>query len=303
MRHMLRLLLPLVLCAVMAAPTHAAAPRAVASIRPLHFLLTAVMKGVGEPVLLISGHDDIHHLSLRPSQVKALAEADVIFIVSFGLENYLLKAIGEVASRKPVAQMAMAPGVRRLPPRRLDPPGVSGEAPSGSDWHVWPDPANAKAMARAMATVLGRMDKKNAVTYLSNAEKLIAAIDAVEKRAEKQLAPLASRPFMVVHDGGQYFESRFGLRPLAAVEPPGHARPGMARLRAVMKLAREHPGICLLSGPAKNRWADMLAREAGVRVITRDALGLTISLSPEAYPRLLENLAASYVECLKGQGG
>ena len=46
--------------------------RVVASIKPVHSLVSAVMAGVGEPHLIIRGHSSPHTFTLRPSDAEAL---------------------------------------------------------------------------------------------------------------------------------------------------------------------------------------------------------------------------------------
>ena len=50
--------------------------RVVATIAPVHSLVSMVMGGVGEPALLLEGGETPHRYSLRPSQSRLLAAAD-----------------------------------------------------------------------------------------------------------------------------------------------------------------------------------------------------------------------------------
>ena len=56
-----------------------AAPKVVASIMPVHSLAASLMKGVGEPSLIIPANVSPHRFALKPSQRKAIAEADLVF--------------------------------------------------------------------------------------------------------------------------------------------------------------------------------------------------------------------------------
>ena len=82
----------IVLTASLAVPA-SAAPRVVVSIKPLHSLVSGVMKGVGEPYLLIRGVASPHTFSLKPSDARELERARVIFwvgdVLAPGLERPL----------------------------------------------------------------------------------------------------------------------------------------------------------------------------------------------------------------------
>jgi zinc transport system substrate-binding protein len=49
--------------------------KVVASIKPIHSLVAAVMQGVGEPGLIIEGAGSPHTYALRPSQAQMLEQA------------------------------------------------------------------------------------------------------------------------------------------------------------------------------------------------------------------------------------
>ncbi len=303
------LLLLAVLAAGLAVSASArAAPRAVATIPPLHGLLVDVMKGAGSPVLLLKNGGDPHHHALRPSEARALARADAVFLVSYGLERFLKERLPGLAARARIVELAQAPGVKLLPRRDLDPLRAEGDAPAvggaerAPDLHVWTGPENGAAMAMEMARVLGELDPANAELYHRNAKALGARIREVTVSLEALLAPLNDRPYIVTHDATQYFERRFRLEPLAAVEPPGEARPGMRRISAIVRLARRHPGICVFTGPGEGgRWARLLEREAGARRGVLDPLGHSLPRGEGFYPRLLRSLGRAFAKCLKAE--
>ena len=291
----------LVLLAGIIAAAPAAALEGVASIRPVHGIVAAVMGDVGRPRLLISGESDPHHHALRPSEARALARADAVFVVSLAMEGYMRRAAASLGLGEKLVELARADGVRRLPRRRLDPPGIPARPVRGTDWHVWTDADNVIAMARAVAARLARLDPARGDTFRANAAALERRLRARAERTAARLRPLAGRPFLLVHDATQYFERRHGLRPLAAVQPDDETAPGPRRLAAVLALARAHPGICVLTPPGGGeRWARMLAREAGARPVRVDVLGLGLEPGRDFWSRLPEVLTQAYVRCLGG---
>ncbi|WP_238318447.1 zinc ABC transporter substrate-binding protein [Thalassospira australica] len=69
------------------------APQVVTSIKPIHSITSAIMQGVGEPVLLIDGASSPHAYSMRPSEARALRDADLVVYVSHALEGFLQKPL------------------------------------------------------------------------------------------------------------------------------------------------------------------------------------------------------------------
>jgi zinc transport system substrate-binding protein len=53
----------------------------VASIKPIHSLVAAVMGDIGMPHLLLEAPSSAHQFTLKPSQVRTLQAADIVFWV------------------------------------------------------------------------------------------------------------------------------------------------------------------------------------------------------------------------------
>ena len=89
--------------------------RIVASIKPVHSLVSAVMAGVGEPRLIIRGTASPHTFSLRPSDATVLEDSRVVFLVDESLETTLAGPIDTLASKARVVMLSEAEGLVRRP--------------------------------------------------------------------------------------------------------------------------------------------------------------------------------------------
>ncbi len=69
----------------------------VASIKPIHSLVAAVMEGVGEPELIVEGAGSPHTYALKPSQARDLENADIVFWLGHELEAFLEKPLEAIA--------------------------------------------------------------------------------------------------------------------------------------------------------------------------------------------------------------
>ena len=104
-----------VLLASTAAPPTAAddAARVVASIRPVHSLVSAVIAGVGEPHLVMRKGASHHSFDMRPSDAAVLQEAGIVFLVDEAMESGLAGAIDTLATRARVVELSAAEGLVR----------------------------------------------------------------------------------------------------------------------------------------------------------------------------------------------
>ena len=89
----------------------------VASIKPVHSLVSAVMAGVGAPHLIIRGAQSPHTFSMRPSDAAALAKARVIFLIDEHKEVALAGPIANLGDEALVVQLAGAEGLVLKPLR------------------------------------------------------------------------------------------------------------------------------------------------------------------------------------------
>lgn len=89
----------------------AEAPSVVASIKPIHSLLAGVMGGTGRPILLVPGGASPHTFSLRPSDARALEDADIVVWVGEDLESFLVQPLDALASDAYILELSRAEGI------------------------------------------------------------------------------------------------------------------------------------------------------------------------------------------------
>lgn len=70
----------------------------VASVKPIHSLVAAVMEGVGEPGLIVEGAGSPHTYALKPSQAQMLESANVVFWIGHELEAFLEKPLETIGA-------------------------------------------------------------------------------------------------------------------------------------------------------------------------------------------------------------
>jgi len=86
----------------------------IASIKPVHSLVAAVMKGAGEPTLIVEGAGSPHTYSLKPSQAAALQDADVVFWIGDDLEAFLQKPIETIGGDTKAVELIHSHGIETL---------------------------------------------------------------------------------------------------------------------------------------------------------------------------------------------
>ena len=292
-------------------PALAEPPEVVVSIKPIHSLIAGVMRDVGEPELLIEGAGSPHTYSLRPSEARAIAGADVVFWVGEGLETFLARPLATLAPDARLVELGAAPGVALLPTRsggmwqehhgEADGDHVEeeGHGHGASDMHVWLDPRNARAMVDAIATMLAGSDPENADAYEANGASLREQLDDLDRRIAETLAPVVDRPFVVFHDGYQYLERRYGLHAIGSISVGPDRRPGARRLGEIRDVLEETDAACVFAEPQfEPALVATVIEGTSARAGVLDPSGAGLDEGPDQYFRLMEGLAASLIDCL-----
>lgn len=319
--------------ALLLTPTLAlAAPQVVVSIKPVHSLVAAIMQGVGEPALIVEGAASPHTYSLKPSNARALENADVVFWVGHGLEAFLEKPLEALAGKATVVELEDAPGLVRLPFREggafeahedeVD--HAVGEAPAhddhdapadhaaeehagedhdhehgGFDMHLWLNPMNAKAMAKQIEETLVAADPANAARYKANGLALAEEIDTLDKDIAAAVAPVADKPFVVFHDAYQYFENRYKVRVAGSITVSPETMPGAERIAEIHGKVKALKAACVFAEPQfEPKLVSVVTEGTDARAGTLDPEGGALEAGPALYPELMHNLAKSLTDCL-----
>jgi zinc transport system substrate-binding protein len=86
----------------------------VASIKPVHSLVSSIMQGVGSPTVIIEGAGSPHTYSLKPSQAKQLQDADLVFWMGDELETFLEGPIQNIAKNAKSIKLIDSHGLKKI---------------------------------------------------------------------------------------------------------------------------------------------------------------------------------------------
>ncbi len=304
---------------IAAGPAQAETLRVVASIAPIHSLVASVMQGVGEPELLIPAEVSEHDYSLKPSDLRKIANADLVVWVGEPLEAYLLKPLEtegaaqlellDAAGVEPHAygeheeehEHQAASEEHEHEHERHAAEKEHGHAHDhlGLDPHVWVDPLRAVAILQAVAARLAEMDPANADRYTANAEHAAAELRALDDEIGARLAPLGDKPFVTFHDGYSYFVERYGLRQVGQLTVHPEQRPGAASLSELRATIAREGVACVFAEPQFDPAVlGSLVGAAALRVGTLDTLGAGLEPGPSLYGQLLKQNAEAVASCL-----
>lgn len=295
----------------------------IASIKPVHSLVAAVMEGVGTPDLIVEGAGSPHTYALKPSQAQKLEEADLVFWIGHEIESFLEKPLEAIATKAKAVKLIEAHDLVKL---KLREGGAFDEHDHGNEKehgdnehhdhkehskghkedknsefnaHVWLDPANAKALVHEIEEALVEADPKNAAKYETNAKSVSAKLDGLISEITSQLAPVKGKGFVVFHDAYQNFENRFGLSALGSITVSPEVSPGAERISKLQAKVKELNAKCVFSEPQfKPKLVLTVTEGTQAKTGVLDPLGALIQSGPDHYFELIRNMASSFKTCL-----
>jgi len=275
------------------------------SIKPLQLIAAAVQDGIGTPDVLLPPGASPHNYALRPSEVRRVGSANLLYWIGPDLEGFLQRPLTQ--RTLPSVAVQTLPGLHL---RHFDDHGQAHDEdsdehdhdhrPGSLDAHLWLDPANAQVIATKMATDFAQADPANAQRYEQNLASFIQRLGQLDTRIRQRLAGVANKPFFVFHEGFDYFEQAYGLKHAGVFTVGAEVQPGAAHVAAMRARLAEAGKSCVFSEPpARPRLADTLTAGLPVRLAELDALGGFDEATPQGYEHLLERLADGLAGCLE----
>ena len=289
--------------------------KVVASIKPIHSLVSYVMDGVGTPGLIVDGFNSPHNFQLKPSHAKMLENADIIFWVGEGLENFLEKPLDSISKNSKKVELIEIKGINKLEFREKnifnerdhdeheedthkeeEHDGHDDHGHGDQDPHIWLDPQNAKTIVIAITKELSALDSENESTYKKNSKKALSDLDKLIKNVKKDTNK--DLRFVVFHDAYHYYEDRFGINLLGALTVNPDVLPGAEQLAEIREVVEHEKVNCIFSEPQFNPdIIKSIAKDTGVKTGVLDPLGANLDKGKNLYFDLIKNISSSFKGC------
>lgn len=270
-------------------------------------LVQQVMGDLGQVQVLLPQGTSAHHHQMRPSDARALQDAELLVWTGPALTPWLDRAAAVVGDDVTQLRLIEVPGTHL----RSFGDNHAHDHDHGHDHehhhdaddvdpHAWLDPDNARHWLAAIADTLGVIEPENAPTYARNAATAGERIAVLDGRIRSDLAPHAGDSIVVFHDAYGYLTEHFGLKPAIAVSLGDASTPSAAHLRQVRARIAQTGASCAF--PEYGSDARLIhAVIDGGPVRLGGALmpeGGDLPAGPQLYEDLMTGLANTIRQCL-----
>ncbi len=264
-------------------------------------VLADIAREVGGPAVevtaLVGPNADAHVFEPTPSDVRRVAQADVVVTNGLRYEGWIDRLIKASGYRGPVVVATRGIATRQ----------VSG----GADPHAWQNLANGMRYAdnirAALVAALGTQSPTRVAEIEARAAAYQQRLAALEQdtRARIGAVPAERRRVITSHDAFGYFSAAYGITFIAPRGWTTGSEPSAKAVAAIVRQAREAKASALLvENISDPRLIERIGREAGLKVggaLFSDALSPP-GTEADTYVRMFEHNVRTLVEAMSVGG-
>lgn len=279
----------------------AAKPHLVATIKPIGLIASDIAGEHANVDILLPDSASPHDYALKPSDIKRLSEADVVFWVGPEVELFLEKV---VAGKDNSVRLTTYPG---MPVRHFekdshghDDHNHHGHSHEGIDGHIWLGPSQSVVIAKAVKDALIALDPTHAGVYEANFADFSAGIENAKNALSTQFSAIDNKGYFLFHDAYGYFEEAFNLNPLGHLTINPERKPGAKTLISIRNVIKKGQAQCVFSEPQFNpAMVSSLVKGTATKVLVLDPMATGLKVGENHYVDFLNGLGHQYLSCFK----
>lgn len=229
----------------------------VTTIAPQKELIKSVGKEKVNITVLVPPGAEPHTFEPTPSQMRAVANADLYIMNGAGLEFWMDKLL-QVNKKMIVVDSS----------KGID---LVLESEGEADPHIWLSLRNAVVQLENIYQGLIRVDPDNRDFYLKNKEDYVQKLQSLDAELNESFASAHRKIFVVHHPAWTYFARDYNLDQVPLME--NEKEPGPKYLGEVIELARKNNITAIFVEPEFNpKAAEVIAKEMNASIIDLDPL-------------------------------
>ena len=301
----------------------------ITSVKPLHSIVDAISTNSDQVELLVTTNQSPHDYQLKPSQLKAMQNANIIFYFDDNFETFMSSAFDILPPKVRKSSIIEKANLNLLQYRESgawdkhlhegddghdDHDDHKDEDDDGHDdhdahkdehdddvnLHVWLDPENAKSIVNYVVKELTFINPKNHEIYEENGKRYIEKLNNLDAELKISLSGLQDKPFIVFHDAYQYFERAFNLNAVGSISLRDDIHSvSPNRIKEIKDKIKKTNAECVFREPQfSDRLINTIAEKADIKVGTLDPLGASLQNDKGLYFTLMRELADNFKKCL-----
>lgn len=233
--------------------------------------ITNIVQNIGGTRIDLTGivpeGTNSHTFEPAPSDARALADADVVFLNGLHLEEPTKDlADANIRDGVPVVEL----GSETITPDEEIYDFSFPRSGGNPNPHLWTDPLYAERYAEIVTEQLSKLDPDNASFYARNERAFADRIDEIDAavREVTDTIPPDQRKLLTYHDSFPYFAREYGWTIIGAIQPADFAEPTAQEVAALIDQIRtEHVPAIFGSEVFPSPVLAQIANETGAKYI------------------------------------
>ncbi|NLS11570.1 zinc ABC transporter substrate-binding protein ZnuA [Vibrio sp. SM6] len=276
-------------------PWQAQAMNVVTSIKPIQMITFALTDGVTEPMSVLPSNASPHDYALKPSDVKAVQNADLVIWFGPELEGFMGKLLEDHSAVVTLSNESRL-HLNAFSDVHTD---HDGHNHGSTDPHFWLGVSQAEQAAQIIVEALIKHDPKNKTVYERNLKWFLAQLKQTDEKISQQLMPVRDQGYYVFHDAYGYFEKRYQLNNLGYFTVNPERKPGAKTLISIRKTLAKVPGTCVFAEPQFTpALVERVVQGSAAKIGQLDPIGSDIVLGKTSYFEFLQRMSDDLTACL-----
>ncbi len=238
---------------------------AIVSILPQQTFLKAIGGDKVSITLMVQPGNSPHTYEPKPSQMTAIAKADLYLAMDVEFEHVWLPKFKNLNTKMEIIDISN--GITKIDMPQTHNKYHHVHEHEGKDPHIWTSPANVKIIAQNIYEALIKKDPKHTTYFKHNLDTFLASVKHTDVQIKHILSILGkSRTFMVFHPSWGYFAQEYNLTQIA-VEVEGK-NPKPKELITLIKKAKAEKVTAIFTQPEfSDASAKIIANELHIPVV------------------------------------
>ena len=210
----------------------------VTTVSPITNIVQNVAGDLVETTGIVPEGTNSHTFAPAPSDARAMAEADIVFINGLHLEEPTRElAEANVGEGVEIVEL----GAETITPDEYIYDFSFPEANGDPNPHLWTNPPYALRFAEIVADELSGLDPNNVGAYEANLDRFRERIDELDGavREVTETVPEQNRKLLTYHDSFPYFAREYGWDVIGAIQPADFAEPTPQEVARLIDQIRE----------------------------------------------------------------
>ena len=234
--------------------------------------IAAIVKAIGgERVAVESiakGYQDPHFVEAKPSYVRVVNRARMLFNVGLELEVGWLPLLIQGGRNPSLVVADLSQGISVLEKPSGPVSRAQGDVHPLGNPHYWLDPRNGVIMARRVAQELKGVASGDAALFEQNLKSFETDLATRRKRWEEQMAPFRGAELVTYHKEWEYLVKWLGLNVVGYVEDKPGIPPTPRHLEELVQTMQQRKVKALLASNYTNpNVPKSIAEKTGAKLV------------------------------------